>query len=136
MRAAKPARARPRAKANPVRGEVLLTLGGVEYRLRPTCEAALAIEEALDSSMLALCQRAGAVALGYRDLAVIAGAFIRAGAEPDDKLTANTNDEALERLIYAEGQIKVIGILSAVMTNVVSGGYTPSGELRAVTENP
>ncbi|WCT78878.1 GTA-gp10 family protein [Novosphingobium humi] len=126
---------RAQPEANAVRGEVSLTLGGVKYRLRPTSAAALAIEDELGGSMLALCQRAGAVALGYRELGVIAGAFIRAGAAPDDKLTANINNDVLADLIYAEGQVKVLGILSAVMANVVNGGYTPQGEPRAVTAN-
>ncbi|NOW44104.1 hypothetical protein FHW96_000231 [Novosphingobium sp. SG751A] len=125
-----------RPKANPVRGEATLTLAGVEYVLRPTSEAAFAIEEELGGSMLLLVQRAGSVALSYRELGTIAGAFIRAGAAPDDKLTANINDDALADLIYAEGQVKVLGILSAVMANVVNGGYTPQGEPRAVAETP
>ncbi|HWU03172.1 MAG TPA: GTA-gp10 family protein [Novosphingobium sp.] len=127
---------RAQPAANAVRGEVTLTLGGTAYRLRPTVAAALAIEDALGGSMLALCQRAGAVAIGYRDLGIIAGAFIRAGAAPDDKLTAHISDEVLADLIYAEGQVKVLAILSAVMANVVNGGYTPQGEPRAVTGQP
>ncbi len=129
-------RARPAAKSNAARGEFELTLAGKTYCLRPSYGAQVAIEEALDQSMIELLRRANACALQLSELGVVVAAYIRAGAAEDDKMTRAVNDDRIAELIYEEGVTAVYPVLTLLLAAAVSGGRTSSGEAKAVTASP
>lgn len=129
-------RARPAAKANAARGEFELVLAGKTYCLRPSYAAQVAIEEALDQSMIELLRRANMCALQLGELGVVVGAYIRAGAEEADKITRAVADERIAELIYEEGVTAVYPVLTLLLAAAVTGGRTSSGEAKAVTETP
>lgn len=129
-------RARPAATSNAARGEFELTLAGKAYCLRPSYGAQVAIEEALDQSMIELLRRANMCALQLAELGVVVAAYIRAGAAEDDKMTRAVNDERIAELIYEEGVTAVYPVLTLLLAAAVSGGHTSSGEAKAVTASP
>ncbi len=139
MAAPKSPRPRPRAKAgsaNPARGEHTLTLAGTTYVMRPTYDAIVAIEDALDLTALELARAGAEGRLGCNVLGVIVAELVRAGAAPDDRLTANVTADALARLIYEEGRAKVGTVITVVLSGAVMGGHKATGEPKAVTEMP
>jgi hypothetical protein len=137
MVARKPRPARRAPAANPVRGEHDLDLAGVVYRLRPTFTAVVSIEQALETSLLALFRKANAGLLRYADAGVVVAELIRAGAEPGDTLTANVSDEEIGALIFEEGMPKVQAALVLVLGDAITGGRDRSGKAKApATVNP
>ncbi|MEO0413211.1 MAG: gene transfer agent family protein [Pseudomonadota bacterium] len=64
--------------ANPHRGEVLLTLGQSQYRLRPSFQA-LAEAEETTGSLIALIERAGQGKIMIADIAALLHACAKAG---------------------------------------------------------
>ena len=129
--ARKPAAAQPQPRANRERGEYALTLGDVEYRLRPSFEANVAIEEQLGKSLLELAVSGRGVSMTMHEAAVIATAWIRAGAE--DELTQHVGFEGIGPLIYARGLAQVAGTLSLVLAQAVTGGRDAEGNVKAAT---
>lgn len=138
MAARRTARPRPRAggttQANAARGEYSLQLAGTTYRLRPTFEAIVAIEDTLDLTALELARAGGEGRIAAPAMGVIVAELIRAGAEEGDRLTANVTPDAIARLIYAEGLVKVGFVVTMVLSAAVTGGHEPSGEARAVAK--
>lgn len=64
--------------ANPHRGEVLLTLGSTQYKLRPSFEA-LAMAEQSTGSLIALVERAGSGQILIGDIVSLLHACAVAG---------------------------------------------------------
>ncbi|MEG3144216.1 hypothetical protein U1839_06075 [Sphingomonas sp. RT2P30] len=120
--------------ANETRGELSLTLEGVEYGLRPSHEAQEAIETALGKSceMLALAADNGRMTL--HENATVAGAFLRAwGVQVGDKTVAAFNDKRLKAVIVEEGSMLVSRRLGIALYMAISGGVTATGEVKPVT---
>lgn len=133
----KPRAPRNGRPANPVRGEHELVLAGVAYRLRPSWEATVAIEEVLDTTLLALFRKANAGLLSYADAGVVVAELIRAGADDDDKLTANVSDEEIGKLIFEDGMPRTQAALVLVLGDAITGGRDRSGKAKAPpTTNP
>lgn len=119
--------------ANAERGEHLLTLGGVEYLLRPTYGAQIKIETATGKSYGELVNAASTGALHIGHARVIAAELIRAGATDD--LTRRVSVERIGELIYEEGMPFVAPRLTLVLLDALRGGRTASGEAKAVAED-
>ena len=129
----RPARVRAGASAgaNGARGEHALELSGRSYRLRPSFEAAQAIEVETGRALIELLRDANTMALSYADLGTICAEYIRAGAEDD--LTRRISAERIAELIYEEGTARVIPVVTLVLVDAISGGRTASGEAKAMT---
>jgi hypothetical protein len=120
-----------------LRGQVTLPLEGQDYVLRPSYEAISAIEKALGKSHEELAHAAVRYQLSYSDLAIICTEMMRAygKAKPDDPLVTTyrgVKPERLEVLIYETGKAKVTTRIAVVLAGALSGGYTASGEVKAV----
>lgn len=116
--------------ANKARGEFQLTLGGKTYRLRPSHEAIVAIEEET-RPLLVLVRLANAGDLGNKQMGIIAAELIRAGADEKDTLTRAVHSEPIGRLIYEEGVGRVLPILTLCLLEAATGGRLASGEAKA-----
>lgn len=128
---------RPRAtqaKANPHRGEHVLTLGGEAYLLRPSFGAITAIEQATESSLLDLVRLGDVGHLTFDQLGVIAAELIRAGAD-EGSMNRRVSSERLAEMIYEEGVTEANARLTLCLVDAASGGRTASGEAKAADVN-
>ena len=134
----KPRRRRPRtaphraAPANKDRGEHSLTLGGIAYRLRPSHTALAEVEQEL-GAIYSLWRRANGFDLTYEEIGILLAALIRAGASPDDRLTAHVSASRIAELVFEEGVANVLPFLVLVLADAITGGRTVEGELKAVS---
>ncbi len=117
--------------ANPTRGEHELLLAGVRYRLRPSHQALLAIEQKTEHSLVELVRLGNAQALSLRHVGIIAAELIRAGAEPDDSTTRAVHGDRIGELAYEEGVLGVTARLTLCLADAAGGGRTVSGEAKA-----
>ena len=126
-----PAR-KPRSSrvANPARGEMSLTMGGQDFILRPTHEAVLAIEEELDMSSSQIAMASRSMRLKMREVGVIIGALIRAGAAPGS-LDAMVSDVRVAQLIHERGAFGFYPILAELFEEIVTGGRDIEGNVVA-----
>lgn len=115
--------------ANPHRGEHLLQLAGVTYKLRPSYEAIIEMEEATGLSLTELTGKADRHGLKVPEVAKIAAALIRGGAE--DPLTRAVSADLLGPQIYEQGVISVVIRVTLCLSDAVGGGRTASGEVKA-----
>lgn len=115
---------------NPHAGEHSLSLAGVEYLLRPSHAAIVAIEQGTGASLLQLVRDGNVGALTQQDLGIIAQELIRAGAVEDDTATKHVQAATLEKLIYAEGTAKATIALALCLSDAASGGRTATGEAK------
>jgi hypothetical protein len=122
--------------ANAQRGEHELTLDGVTYRLRPSHDAIVGIEEVTGRSIMDLYRAGNVGGLTLTQLGQIAGELIRAGAAENDTLTAQVDDERIGELIYEEGVFRAMARLTLCLVDAASGGRTASGEAKAAPANP
>lgn len=127
-RRTRPSTARSTTTANPHAGEHTLTLAGVDYLLRPSHAAIVAIEQGTGATLLQLVRDGNVGALSQQDLGVIAQELIRAGAGEEDTATRHVGAAALEKLIYTEGTAKATIALALCLSDAASGGRTASGE--------
>ncbi|MCP3729252.1 gene transfer agent family protein [Sphingomonas sp. MG17] len=114
------------------RGEHRLPLGRKTYVLRPSFAAIEAAEEKTGQSLIRLMQLAHSGAMTLRQIGIVAGELIRAGA--GDELTANVADERIGELAFEAGLPSVMGRLAVALTDAASGGRTVAGEPKAVAE--
>jgi hypothetical protein len=120
-------------KANEARGELSLSLEGVEYGLRPSYTAQEAVETALGKSIEELAMAADRGRLLLVETATIAGEFIREwGRQTGDKGVAAFNDRRLKEVIVEEGSMIVSRRLGIALYMAVSGGVTATGEVKPV----
>uniref|UniRef100_UPI0035CC477F GTA-gp10 family protein n=1 Tax=uncultured Sphingomonas sp. TaxID=158754 RepID=UPI0035CC477F len=131
MATRKAAAAAPDVNAD--RGEHELLLGGVTYRLRPSFTAIGAIERKTGIKLLPLARMGNTGDISLADLAIISVELIRAGAEPDDMLTANVGAEAIGQMIYEQGVADVTLAIFRCLLDAATGGRTASGEAKAAT---
>ena len=125
-----------RRAANAQRGEHELALAGVTYRLRPSHDAIVAIEDVTGRSVMDLYRAGNVGALTLTQLGQIAGELIRAGAEDGDELTAQVDDERIGQLIFEEGVFRAMARLTLCLVDAASGGRTASGEAKAAPASP
>ena len=137
--------------ANETRGEVALSLEGIDYVMRPSWEAIDAIEAKLaksidelagmaaESARAVLAGRAPSSGLTREQKAVIACEFIRAwGRETNDRTAAAFNDRGVREVLASEDQQLVTLRLASVLIAATTGGVTSTGEAKpaAMTANP
>ena len=118
------------------RGEFGLTLAGVTMGLRPSYEAIDAVEKALGRGVLDVTRDALAGRLSMGETAQVACECIRAwGREAEDKGAAASNPVKVGQLIYdsPDGLHGALQTIAAMLSLVVTGGYTSSGELKPAT---
>lgn len=126
------------------RGEFSLLLAGTTMGLRPSYEAIDAIEKTLGRGAVDIARQALAAKLSMGEVAQVACECIRAwGRDADDKGAAGSNPVRVGQLIYdsPEGLHGALQTIAAMLSLVVTGGYTASGELKpsttkTTTENP
>jgi hypothetical protein len=115
---------------NPHRGEVAVTLGGVDYAARPDYTAIVAWEERSGRITADLALRFGAGVFAMKELvAVIHAALVSGGA----KLPV----EEVGRLVVEEGALDLLKPAAILLRNALTGGKEPRpgepkpGELQA-----
>jgi hypothetical protein len=103
---------------NPHRGEVAVTLGGVDYAARPDYTAIVAWEERSGRITADLALRFGAGVFAMRELvAVIHAALVSGGA----KLPV----EEVGRLVVEEGALDLLKPAAVLLRNALTGGKEP-----------
>ena len=102
-------------RANRLRGEVALTLGGCPHVLRPSFAAIVAIEERL-GGMIGLAFKASKGELGVREMAVLIFETWEKG-----RIGAPSEGEIGE-MILDEGLASVAPAVSALLAAVLTGG--------------
>lgn len=115
--------------ANPTRGEHQLVLAGVTYRLRPSHQAIVAIEQKTQHSLLELVRLGNAQAIPMRYVGTIAAELIRAGAE--DQATKAVHEDRIGELAFEEGVVSITARLTLCLVDAAGGGRTASGEAKA-----
>ena len=114
------------------RGEHSLELDGVTYRLRPSYEANVAIEEQTGSTLLQLVTAGDRGAISLKHLGILAAEWIKAGASPDDDGTRHVGAKAIGELIYEAGVPFVTARVTNCLLDAVTGGRTAAGEAKAI----
>ncbi|MFZ5610175.1 MAG: gene transfer agent family protein [Pseudomonadota bacterium] len=100
-------------KANPLRGEVALRLGGTGYVLRPSFAALARIEEA-EGSLLALIERASSGAPRLGDIVTVLWACLDAGG-------AGLSRDDVGELIAGDGVAAVTTAYRDILLAVLKG---------------
>lgn len=111
--------------ANPHRGEVSVTLDGREYKLRPTFQALVEIEQATGCGLVELTRRFIDGKHSMRDIASILVAGINAGREPG---APPVRFEQIGPWAYEAGFLRVTEPCLQLLNNGLTGGGHPSGE--------
>jgi hypothetical protein len=109
--------------ANPHRGEIAVTLGGVKFVLRPDFEAVAAIDTQLGSVML-LTRRAIAqpASLSLAELAVVVTEGIKAHGRATGGVNAHAGLETVKRMIFDAGIPTVMEPVCRFLAAAVTGG--------------
>ena len=115
--------------ANKYRGEHTLELAGKTYKLRPSYDAIVEMEDATGHSLMELTLKADGQRLRLPQAAAVSVALIKAGAT--DPLTAAVSAERIGQLIYEEGLVKVVIRLTLCLNDAVTGGRSALGEVKA-----
>jgi hypothetical protein len=112
--------------ANKERGEVSITLGEVEYTLRPTWEALAEMETRAGHGIMTLARRflhereGGTGDYTTRDITAILTAGIKAGG--------GEVPLHLGKLIFQAGVVSVAPIVGAFLIGALAGGQTGNAE--------
>jgi hypothetical protein len=106
-----------------------------EYTLRPSRQAISNIERALGKALPQLTVQCGSLALSVEELGICIAELMKAYAVFDT--SAGTvykapNPEKLADLIYEHGPVDTARRLAIIFTGALTGGYTASGEAKAV----
>lgn len=120
--------------ANATRGEISLHLDGAEFILRPSFEAIVAIEADTGCGLVALARQAEDGSMSLQTAALIVMHLIRAqGKAAKDPALEGVNAQRIGQLIMsAEGGLMIVLLrLRLLLTMAVTGGFTPSGEVKA-----
>lgn len=96
--------------ANPMRGEAMITIAGMEYLLRPTFEALVAAEEDL-GSLFAMVEKASQGSLGIAAMSALVWHCLPAETRPD----RNAVGEALLAMGLINATVPVRAILAQVL---------------------
>jgi len=122
------------APANETRGEISLQLDGVDFVLRPSFEALVAIEQDSGKGLIDLAREAEGGTLSLQTVAIIAMRCIQAwGAATKNEMAQGVNADKIARLIMSSdgGLMAAMLRIRILLTLAVTGGYTPSGERKA-----
>lgn len=118
--------------ANTVRGERVITLGGKKWKIVPTWEALIAIEERLGVNALPLFERIARGNVGVRDLTVIIAELLRGGGAQGIK------DKMVGQLILDAGlgDSEILLAVTGCLKDAMEGGTkndpgAASGEAKA-----
>lgn len=119
--------------ANGERGEITVSLEGVDHVLRPSFEAQVAIERQCGRSIEQLAQAAGEGALTINDAAIVVTECVKAfgRATGDSTMGAYTSQRVGECIVEA-GKLGIVKRLELLLYLAATGGYTASGEVRAL----
>jgi hypothetical protein len=118
------------------RGELSLTLDGVDMIMRPTYEAIEAFEAATDKGILQLAHESLNRKLKLGEIAQIACECIRAwGREVENKDAAGANPKRIGNLILDApgGVLEAAKTVGAMLSLASTGNYTAMGEVKAGT---
>lgn len=116
-------------------GQLSVNLGDAEYMLRPSRQAITNIEKALGKGVTQIAVQCGSLALSIEELGLCVSELMRAYAVHDPKASADYKGAKPERcadLIYENGPVDVARRVAIILTGAVTGGYTASGEPKAV----
>lgn len=106
-----------------------------EYKLRPSRQAISNIERVLGKSLPQLAVGAGSMALTVNELGVCIAELMQAYGRSDADAGSEYKGAKAERcadLIYENGPVDVSRRLAVLFTGALTGGYTASGEPKAV----
>ncbi|KTT72617.1 hypothetical protein [Sphingomonas endophytica] len=115
------------------RGELSLTLAGVEMGLRPSYEAIDATEKALGRGLVDIARSALNATLTLGETAQIATEAIRAwGRDADSRDAAGATAPRIGRLILDsdQGFHGCLKTIAAMLSLAVTGGYDSAGNLK------
>jgi Phage tail tube protein, GTA-gp10 len=118
------------ATANAARGEISITLDGVEAVLRPSRDAIRKIEEATGFGLVRLCTLAGSGDLTLDQCAKVLVPLLRAGARENDIGMKNANESRVGDLVMESelGLLAVLKRIEVVLWLAATGGYDATGE--------
>jgi len=120
--------------ANPLRGELTITLEGVEYPLRPSYTAITAFEEKTGKSLQELAISADGGALSLAQMAVIVVETMTAfGRANDRKDLVGWKVEHVRELLFNAGLMIVQPRIALLLAMALTGGHNP-GEATATGE--
>jgi hypothetical protein len=122
------------AKAIPARGEISITLEGVEYLLRPSYEAIEQFQASTRKGLLQLTREALSGDLTTAEAAQIVTECMRAEgrAKSDETIARFKADVIAALMMEAEGGFAaVLGVIAGMLSGAVTGGYTATGEIKA-----
>ncbi|MEH3107152.1 MAG: GTA-gp10 family protein [Sphingomonas fennica] len=114
--------------ANPIRGEVDITLDGQAFVLRPSFEACVAMEQQTGRSLLELAMAADGSALSLDHQAIIVTECVKAWGKATENTAARGVSKArIGELIHGVGVIAVLPRIALVLSAAVTGGVHLDG---------
>jgi hypothetical protein len=124
--------------ANDLRGEVAITLEGVDYVMRPSYEAIVAVERQTECSLSLIRISAMAETLALENAAIVVTEFVRAqgramverGDQAGAPLT-EFNKRRIGEALLETGLKSCFDPIAIVIGRAITGGYTASGEAKA-----
>jgi len=127
----------PSAPAIEDRGEIAITLDGVEMVLRPTFEAITAFEASTGKGLMVLAEEAVARRLTLGEVVQIATESIRAwGRATQNRDASGAQSGRIAELILdsPEGFAGALQAVGSMLALAATGGYTAMGEVKAATK--
>jgi hypothetical protein len=118
-----------------VLGQLWVELEGVKYMLRPSRQAIANIERALGKSVTQLATQAGSFMLSVDELGVCVAELMNAYGRFDPSAPAAykmAKPPRCAELVFEAGPVDVSGRIAVIFVGALSGGYTASGEPKAV----
>ena len=117
--------------ANETRGELSITLEGVEYGLRPSWQAIDAIERQTGKSLHELGAAAETYRLSVGELATIVTECIRAWGRANEQSTiAAFQRDRIAEILIEDGVLAAQARVALVLLLAVTGGVTAQGEVK------
>ena len=127
--------------ANESRGEVSITLDGVDYVMRPSYEAISAIEDQTGSGLIALAEQAQRGTMKLETLATIVTEAVRAwgraagpDASADQRAARDFGARRVGELILEGGILPAMSRAGVMLLLAATGGVTSSGEVKPAAE--
>jgi len=118
------------------RGQLTITLDA-DYVLRPSQEAIMEAEQQTGLSLFDLAGLAANSRMTLQQMGIVTAAMMRAHgkANPNDPMISTyraAKAETLSGMIYEAGTPRIMGGLTVLLAGAINGGYTASGEAKAV----
>lgn len=126
-----------------LQGQLTIELDGAEYVLRPSRQAISNIEKAIGRArglngpvgLAQLAMQCSSFALSVEELGICVAEMMRAHATHNPEASADYRGAKPEKcadLIYEGGELTLAPRIGAILTYAMAGGYTASGEVRAI----